>query len=52
MIKAQPSTSTNNMILKGSEMISGDSIIMPIYMSTLATTRSMMRNGRKIRKPI
>ncbi|MNP19726.1 hypothetical protein D3C76_1122670 [compost metagenome] len=40
------------MILNGSEMISGDSIIMPIAISTLDTTRSMIRNGMKIMKPI
>ena len=33
-------------------MISGDSIIMPIAISTLDTTRSMIRNGMKIMKPI
>ena len=51
MISAQPSISTNSMILNGNDMIRGDNIIMPIDISTLATTRSMMRNGRKIRKP-
>ena len=40
------------MILNGSEISIGDSIIMPIDISTLATTRSMIRNGMKIRKPI
>ena len=30
----------------------GGSIIMPIDISTDETTRSMIRNGRKIRKPI
>src|SRR5262249_34419838 len=47
-----PSTSTNSMILNGSEMIIGDTIIMPIDISTLATTRSMIRNGMNSRKPI
>ncbi|MNN81775.1 hypothetical protein D3C81_1986350 [compost metagenome] len=40
------------MILNGREMISGESIIIPMAMSTLATTRSMIRNGMKIMKPI
>src|SRR5690606_41273184 len=52
MINAQPSTSTNSMILNGREMISGESIIIPMAISTLATTRSMIRNGMKIMKPI
>ena len=30
----------------------GESIIIPMAMSTLATTRSMIRNGMKITKPI
>ena len=33
-------------------MIVGDSIIMPRLSSTLATTRSITRNGRKIMNPI
>ena len=48
---AQPSTNTNTMSLKGSEIIMGDSIIMPMAISTLATTRSITRNGKKIMKP-
>ena len=32
--------------------MTGGSIIMPIDISTDATTMSMTRNGRKIRKPI
>ena len=52
MVSAQPSTSTNSKSLNGREMIVGDSIIMPSAISTLATTRSMTRNGRKIRNPI
>ncbi len=50
--KFQPSTSTNSISLKGSEIITGDSIIMPIDISTLATTMSMIRNGMKTMKPI
>lgn len=49
---AQPSTSTNNMTLNGRLMMIGDSIIMPMAMSTLATTRSMTRNGMKSMNPI
>ena len=52
MIITQPSTITNNMILNGSEMMSGDNIIMPMDISTLATTMSMTRNGMNSMKPI
>src|SRR3546814_2044537 len=52
MVSAQPSTSTNNRSLKGMEMIVGESIIMPSAIRVEATTRSMIRNGRKIRNPI
>jgi hypothetical protein len=45
MIKVQPSTNTNNMILNGNEIIIGDNIIIPIAINTLATTRSITRNG-------
>src|SRR5690554_1906074 len=48
----QPSTSTNSRILNGAETSIGESIIMPIDISTLATTRSMMMKGMKIKKPI
>jgi hypothetical protein len=44
-IRLQPSTKTNNMSLKGIEIIMGDNIIMPIDMRTLATMRSMTTNG-------
>jgi hypothetical protein len=44
-IKVQPSTSTNSMSLNGIEIIIGDSIIIPIDINTLATTRSMTTNG-------
>ncbi len=47
-----PSTSTNNRILNGAEINIGDSIIMPIDINTLATTRSMITNGMKIKNPI
>jgi hypothetical protein len=48
----QPSTRTKKTTLNGSETITGGSIIMPIDISTQATTMSMTRNGTKIRKPI
>ena len=40
------------MILNGRDTITGDIIIMPIDISTLATTMSMMRKGMKTMKPI
>ena len=43
--RVQPSTNTNNMSLKGMEMIMGDSIIMPMDINTLATIKSMTTNG-------
>ena len=52
MVNAQPSIITNSNSLKGMDMITGESIIMPKAISTAATTRSMMRNGRKMRNPI
>src|SRR3546814_19207673 len=48
----QPSTSTKKISLKGSEIITGGSIIMPIDMRMEATTMSMLRKGRNSRKPI
>ena len=42
----QPSTSTKKISLSGSEIDAGGSIIMPRLISTLATTRSITRNGR------
>jgi hypothetical protein len=41
----QPSTNTNNINLKGMEIIIGESIIIPIDMSTLDTTRSITTKG-------
>jgi hypothetical protein len=38
--------------LNGSDTTTGGSIIMRIDISTEATTRSMIRNGRKRRNPI
>ena len=41
----QPSTSTNNMSLKGIEIIMGDNIIMPIDINTLATINRSRQTG-------
>src|SRR5678809_518652 len=48
----QPSARTNSISLNGRAISTGDSIIMPSDISTLATIMSMMRKGRKTRKPI
>jgi hypothetical protein len=45
IIKFQPSARTNNINLKGNEIMMGGSIIMPIESKTLATTMSMIKNG-------
>ncbi len=50
--RLQPSTSTKKISLNGSDIITGGSIIMPMDISTEATTRSMIKNGRNNRKPI
>jgi len=52
MITAASSTINYSMILNGSEIIIGDSIIIPMAISTLATTISMIRNGMDRMKPI
>ena len=52
MIKYQPSTSTKKISLKGKEIITGGSIIMPMDMSTEATTISMIKKGTNTKKPI
>ncbi len=52
MSKAQPSIKTNNINLKGREISIGESIIIPMAIKTLATTRSMIKKGIKIKKPI
>src|SRR4051812_49509909 len=52
MVRAQPSTRTKRRSLNGIDTMVGDSIIMPSAIKVEATTRSMMRKGRKIRKPI
>src|SRR5581483_234093 len=51
-MRYQPSTMTNSSSLKGSEISAGGSMIMPIEMSVLATTMSMIRKGMKMKKPI
>ena len=48
----QPSTSTKKISLNGRLTTTGGSIIMPMLISTLATTRSMTRKGTNSRKPI
>jgi hypothetical protein len=45
MIRDHPSTKTNNMSLNGIDIIIGDNIIIPIDISTLATTRSITTKG-------
>ena len=47
-----PSTNTKKIILNGSAIIIGGNIIMPIAISTDATTMSMIKNGKKTKKPI
>lgn len=46
MVRLHPSTSTNSSNLKGREIMAGGNMNMPMLMSTLATTASMMMNGR------
>ena len=48
----QPSISTNSISLNGSEIMMGDSIIIPSDMRTAATTKSMTRKGTNNKKPI
>jgi hypothetical protein len=45
MISPQPSTNTNSISLKGMEIIMGDSIIMPMDISTLETIMSITTKG-------
>ncbi len=44
-ISDQPSTSTNSSSFSGSEMVIGGIIIMPMLISTVATTMSIRMNG-------
>ncbi len=48
----QPSASTNSISLNGNATNTGDNIIMPSDINTLATTMSITRNGMKIMNPI
>ena len=43
---------TKNDSLNGNETIAGGTIIIPIDIRMAATTRSIIRNGRKTRNPI
>ena len=52
MLKYVKEYNTKSIILKGKEIMSGDSIIIPIAIKTLATTRSIIKKGIKIKKPI
>ena len=48
----QPSTATNRNSLSGKDISVGETIIIPIAMRMFETMMSMIRNGRKSRKPI
>ena len=50
--KFQPSASTKSISLNGKETSTGESIIMPSDISTLATTISITKKGIKIMNPI
>ena len=52
IMRCQPSTRTNSMILNGSEIVVGGNIIMPIALVTLLITISKTKNGKKIMNPI
>ena len=47
----QPSTRTNNKILKGNATSIGDNIIMPNDIKTEATTISITKKGKKSKNP-
>ena len=49
MRRDHPSTKTNSMSLKGKEIMRGESITMPMDMSTEATTKSITRKGIRIK---
>ena len=51
-MRIHPSAKTNNISLKGMEIIIGESIIMPMDIKPLATIRSIITNGIYIRNPI
>ena len=50
--KFHPSIRTKNKTLNGSEITVGGNIIMPMDMVSIATIKSITRNGSTIRKPI
>jgi hypothetical protein len=49
---SQPSTTTNNIILKGREIITGGSMIIPIDINVLATIISIIKKGMNNKNPI
>ena len=51
-IRDRPSTRTKSISLNGNAIITGDIIIIPMDISTLATTMSMIRKGTKMMNPI
>ena len=52
MINCQPSIIMKNIILMGSEIITGGNIIIPRLIKIDATIISITKNGKNIRKPI
>ena len=48
----QPSITTKKIILKGRDIITGGSIIIPILINVAETIISIIRKGRNIKKPI
>src|SRR5437867_3978332 len=50
--RVQPSTTTNNRILNGAEIMTGGNWIIPIDRLTEATTISITRKGRNSTAPI
>jgi hypothetical protein len=51
-IKCQPSARTNNINLKGRDIITGGSIIIPMERRMLEITTSRIRNGTYNKNPI
>ena len=50
-MRLHPSATTKKANLNGKDTIAGGTIIIPMLIKTAAATRSMIKNGRKIRKP-
>jgi hypothetical protein len=50
--RCHPSTITKSKSLKGSEIIIGGIIIIPIDINVAETKKSITKNGTKIKKPI